>query len=536
MDRIKNFFKRKIIKIIAISGVTLGGAFILIQTIQTVTTFLSIFMITQSDNCDDSGDGGALALGAYDKQADSIIRAVAKAVGKSLGINPVMVYAQLCVETGDQMSQEAKRDHNLGGVKYSPAISKYATPGGTVGDSSGGIYAHFNSYEDFAAVYRNTIRNMLKGTKPSNWRQFVHQMKMHGYFTAAESDYYNLGIGYYNRYKQGTSSQAPTVEKVAYLPNNNDALRKQAVKLADKSIENVHVQIPVKKNIIDEPGILKEAPLNYQDLTPLKHITRHMYEDWGSKAAVSDAANKAAGKDASQAYDSATHAVDDATKGINNVTGKHIFDTKGTKKAVKKADANLKDADAKWKKAHKKAAKEKKKVDEDGIDANDAACADGDDDMSVSGKWAYPFKGVTWDPSKNYEDGQQFGTSAGSSFRSNSFHDGFDFGSAKYHGNVYAVHDGKVKYVGYKYGFWIVWVVSGDGFNEVYQEAFGSRSDINVKTGEHVKVGQKIGRLTQSHLHLGISKKKLSDPCEHAYSNDGTWLDPIKVIKAGLKD
>ena len=174
------------------------------------------------------------------------------------------------------------------------------------------------------------------------------------------------------------------------------------------------------------------------------------------------------------------------------------------------------------------------KGDEISVDT-DGGNSCGDSDIQSSGKWGWPFKNVSGDPGKNYEDGQQFGKSAGSSFRTNGFHDGFDFGSAKYHGDVIAVHDGKVKFVGYKYGFWIVWVVSSDGYNEVYQEAFGGKGDIKVKEGQNVKVGDTIGKLTQSHLHLGISKKKLNDPCEHGYNDDGTWLDPIKVIKAGLK-
>jgi len=164
-------------------------------------------------------------------------------------------------------------------------------------------------------------------------------------------------------------------------------------------------------------------------------------------------------------------------------------------------------------------------------DSNGNSCNDGT--VHASGKWGWPFKDVTQDPMKNYEDGQQFGHT-GFGRGNGNFHDGFDFGSAKYHGDVIAVHDGKVKFVGYKYGFWIVWVVSDDGYNEVYQEAFGSKSDINVKEGQNVKVGDTIGKLTQSHLHLGITNKKITDPCQDGYSSNGPWEDPIKVIKSGL--
>ena len=61
MDFIKKYLKRKIIKIICILSVIVGGAFIIVQSIQTLTSFLTIFMVTQqASDCGDSGDGGPL--------------------------------------------------------------------------------------------------------------------------------------------------------------------------------------------------------------------------------------------------------------------------------------------------------------------------------------------------------------------------------------------------------------------------------------------------------------------------------------------
>lgn len=58
-----------------------------------------------------------------------------------------------------------------------------------------------------------------------------------------------------------------------------------------------------------------------------------------------------------------------------------------------------------------------------------------------------------------------------------------------------------VKKVAYDSGLgWFIWVISPDKYVEIYQEGFNNKSDIYVKTG------QKIGKLTGSHLHLGLTK------------------------------
>lgn len=536
MNYIQKYLKKKIIKIICILSVIFGGAFIIVQSIQTLTSFLTIFMATQqASDCGDSGDGGPLTLDSTSGSGDSKVRAVAKAIANSLGIDAASIYAQIALESADGNSYLAKTDNNFGGIKYSPALSQYATPGTAPTDGSGGIYAHFKSLDDFAAVYRNTVRNMLDGQKPSNWREYVHIMKSKGYFTASEESYYNTGVGYYNAYNKVSSPHAGT-DKVAYiLPKQSNSSQKftiKAAKLADKNVKTIKMPV-VKPGILDEPGILNNAPINSQNLVPMRHMSKRQHETMGSKSAVNDAAGKAIELWGANINKGVTHAIDNTSKTVNKVTGQHILNTEGTKKTVQKADANQKEVAHEQQKAHDKAKKEMKNVERNGDFANSQLnCSDGTDgDLTTSGKWTWPFKGVTGNPNNGADKDQKFGTGT---FRANGFHDGFDFGSARYHGNIYAVHAGKVKFIGSKYGFWIVWVVSSDGYNEVYQEAFGSRGDISVKEGQTVNVGDKIGKLTQSHLHLGISKKKLSDPCEHAFSNDGTWLDPIKVIMSGL--
>ncbi|KAA8812792.1 M23 family metallopeptidase, partial [Lactobacillus crispatus] len=67
------------------------------------------------------------------------------------------------------------------------------------------------------------------------------------------------------------------------------------------------------------------------------------------------------------------------------------------------------------------------------------------------------------------------------------------------------------------------------------------KKDIYVKTGQKIKLGQKIGKLTGSHLHLGVTQtnkdyiNKYGFPCKNWNVNNGTWLNPIEVIKSNLK-
>lgn len=121
------------------------------------------------------------------------------------------------------------------------------------------------------------------------------------------------------------------------------------------------------------------------------------------------------------------------------------------------------------------------------------------------------------------------------------FHDGWDFGVSEVgkKAKVEAIHPGKVKQVRYGNGLgWFVWVISKDKYVEIYQEGFNSKKDIKVKPGQNIKTGQKIGYLTGTHLHLGLSKTNRhyinanGYPCGNWYKNNGTWLNPVKTIAA----
>lgn len=158
--------------------------------------------------------------------------------------------------------------------------------------------------------------------------------------------------------------------------------------------------------------------------------------------------------------------------------------------------------------------------------------------------WGYPFK-ACYHKKIKFKSGQEFGhTDFLRRLKPKSyFHDGFDFGFSEVgHKNVYAVHAGTVHKVKFRPGMDLyVWVISPDGYVEIYQEGFLSITDIAVKKGQKIKLGQKIGRLTGSHLHLGITKTdkdyidKHGDPCRNWWKDNGTWLNPMKIINHNLK-
>lgn len=164
------------------------------------------------------------------------------------------------------------------------------------------------------------------------------------------------------------------------------------------------------------------------------------------------------------------------------------------------------------------------------------------------GDWGWPFVSIkNNNPSISGE--QLFGHSTS---RTGNFHDGVDFGDAAYGGQeIKAIHGGTVYKIGHSgttqndLGYYIC-VKSDDGYYEVYQEFAFSDSQaakyIKVKEGDTVKTGDTIGTLPKSgsetsplvnHVHIGVSKKEISAAESSAFRNDGTWLDPVQLIKDG---
>ncbi|MFB8450040.1 glucosaminidase domain-containing protein [Enterococcus thailandicus] len=153
---------------------------------------------------------------------------------------------------------------------------------------------------------------------------------------------------------------------------------------------------------------------------------------------------------------------------------------------------------------------------------------------SVGGGWGWPFPEVG---QGSFSGGQLFGRNAGGEFRPNGWHDGLDFGSVDHPGNqIHAIHGGTVTYVGNPniagLGACVI-VISDNGFNMVYQEFATSTSNARVKVGDKVKLGDVIGIRDTEHLHLGITKKDWLQAESSAFTDDGTWLDPLKIITTG---
>ena len=164
------------------------------------------------------------------------------------------------------------------------------------------------------------------------------------------------------------------------------------------------------------------------------------------------------------------------------------------------------------------------------VEVKSASTNDGDN------SWGWPFPSVG---EGSFTAEQKFGSGSGwiRPGLGTDFHDGLDFGSVDHPGSeVHAIHGGTVT-VGPAWGSgginWYVVIQDGTGLNVEYQEAFGAASNIIVRVGQKVKTGDVIGYRTTNHLHVGITRMNIQQAFGHAGKNDGTWLDPLQIIKNG---
>lgn len=150
------------------------------------------------------------------------------------------------------------------------------------------------------------------------------------------------------------------------------------------------------------------------------------------------------------------------------------------------------------------------------------------------GGWGWPFPSVG---EGSFMGGQLFGVQPGGGFRPNGFHDGLDFGSNDHPGpEVHAIHGGTVTTIAYGGSEikWYIVITDSTGLNVEYQEAFGSRGNITANLNQHVNTGDIIGYRNTDHLHIGITRHNIQEAFSHAFSNDGTWIDPLQTIKSGI--
>lgn len=152
-------------------------------------------------------------------------------------------------------------------------------------------------------------------------------------------------------------------------------------------------------------------------------------------------------------------------------------------------------------------------------------------DSSISaGKWWFPVK-------KNLGLSDPWGHRA---WRQNArnptgFHDGIDIGnnSQIYEHKIYACHSGTVIYSNYMMSelMWVIIIKTGK-YYIWYQEFTSTANNVAVKVGDKVKAKQYIGYVTGTHVHVGITKQKdINQALASAFTNNGTWLNPMKFFK-----
>lgn len=129
-----------------------------------------------------SGKGGYLAVGSYSKSVVSKAKAVAKAIGGDLGINPKFVFGQIYQETGFKDNPLVKYN-NLSGVTY--IGQKGARQGAHQPDGSM-YYAYFKNLGYYAGAYEATIKADLEGKKPKTAHEYASLLHKHGYYTGDE--------------------------------------------------------------------------------------------------------------------------------------------------------------------------------------------------------------------------------------------------------------------------------------------------------------------------------------------------------------
>ena len=113
-------------------------------------------------------------------------KSVAKKVGKELGVDPSLVFAQIMHETGGMTSKLANDgSNNLSGIKY------VGQSGATRGSASpeGDYYAKFNSLDDYAKNFADILKNDGIDSSIKSVDQYAAALKNHGYFTAGLGEY-----------------------------------------------------------------------------------------------------------------------------------------------------------------------------------------------------------------------------------------------------------------------------------------------------------------------------------------------------------
>ena len=152
------------------------------KTLVETAKSISLNGDSSKGNSDDSGTASGKGVEAA--------KSVAKKVGKELGVDPSLVFAQIMHETGGMTSKLANDgSNNLSGIKY------VGQSGATKGSASpeGDNYAKFNSLDDYANNFASILKNDGIDSSIKSVDQYATALKNHHYFTAG-LDAYEAGM------------------------------------------------------------------------------------------------------------------------------------------------------------------------------------------------------------------------------------------------------------------------------------------------------------------------------------------------------
>ena len=517
------------------------------------------------------GDGdGDVSVGSYDKNIESMAYAVAQAMHKAYGYKPELVFAQLGHETGFKASYtNATKNFNLAGIKYTASMSDYAKPGESVGDSTGGSYAKFKSLDAFATVYyKQYLKPDFGKSKPKTVQEWAHLLKQHSYYTDTEDNYVAGMTSFFDEYKKyeaahkndskkdsssSSKKKTSTAKKKTSSSKKKTSTAKKKTSSSKKKTSTAKKKTSSSKKKTSTAKKKKTAVVVRNQKKTLSDLIVDV-----DKPKEAGSMNDLVKKENEKSTISETAKEDAKSTSKASKASSKSSSSKTSSKATSSSKASSKTSS---KKDNSKSSSSKKddstdsSSDESNSESNlgmteDSCKAMGfeteDDDNDSSGDWSYPFKGMTYKSAKAYFSKEQsFGPGTGGG-RTNGYHDGVDFGNARFGGQaIRAIHDGKVIDVSVDSSDISGHVVtkSSDGWYIVYQEFYHAEGSkyVKVKKGQTVHAGDTIGILANtanaqgiSHVHIGMTKKVWRTAIQDSFSSAGGLKDPIEMIKKGI--
>lgn len=170
---------------------------------------ISFLRTGESSSSDEDTD-----VGSVSGKGEKAIRSMAKKIGKKLGIDPKLIYAQLMFESGNGNSPVAQKDNNFGGITWNDSMAgqKGLSRGMARPAGEGGYYVHFDSPQSFANYYANMINSRYSNLKGvTSAREFAHRLKQSGYYTGSEADYAASLESISKKYAAGAVITQPTL-------------------------------------------------------------------------------------------------------------------------------------------------------------------------------------------------------------------------------------------------------------------------------------------------------------------------------------